>query len=1077
MSRRKDPRKVIIMGAGPCLIGQGREFDYFGYQALDVLKQRGIEIVAVNDDPTSVLTDPGLVPQIYVEPLTMEVIDKIFAIEKPDGLLQVLGNQATLNSVIFCDRDGVFDRYGIEVLGSPAESLVKTEDRELLGATLQSVSVQVPEGRLVATTEESLRVATDLSYPVILRPVFASKGIGGFIAYNTDETREFASRAFKLSPVGEVMVEKALPGWKEIEFEVLRDAYGQSLVLSSFENLDPLGVHSGDSLSICPFQTLKDRIIQDLKNISREIVQALGLIGCVNIQYAIDPELRNPVVIDVSPGLTRDSALLSHVTGLRIGVIATRLALGDRLRDIIGSTEQAPLETFERELGLIALKVPWFPLEMLMDSELVLSASMKSIGDSLSLGSSFNEAFMKGFSRTRAECAPLLHGTDLREAIHHLVTPTPRRMLYIQEAFRQGMEIEELHELTRIDRLYLEHIGELVTHESRIRQTLSQAINQNDERQISSTLSQVKQQGFCDSEIAGLLETSTDTITKTRHRLDIAPHCVPLGMRSKDRQPEHRFFLSYRKKQRAPLKRRRGQTRLLVLGGGFVGPTMDSDVDDSCAAALRALREENHEVILLDNSPEALRSFDGLYDRAYMEELSRETLAHVLSIEKPEGVITQFGGEPSLSYSSFIERAGFKVLGTPTASIQMIRDLDLQTRLLDKLGLPSPLTKLVTHPEEILVKSRTMDFPLTMIGKTGTGTIQARILYDETGLAQFMTSGIHVSPGSPVILKKLSESAIRLEVNALCDGTRVFVGPIIEHIEGAAVNPVDSAWVLPSLTADLETTETIKAHTTRIAQELNVLGLLNVHYFLKDEELGVLEIHPRASHTVCFASRALGIPIAEVAVKLLLGRNLEEFGLDHEIEPSSIAVKEAALPFDRFPGVDPILGPQPKATGQVMGIDETFGAAFAKSQISIGLPLPSEGKAFISVRNRDKRSVIFIAAKLLDLGFSLIATEGTAGVLGRHGLEVDSVYKIAEGRPDVVDLIKNGEINLIINTPRGTRPRKDLMEIRSQAVANRVPCITTVSGASAAVFGIQDLKRAPLQPRCLRSYYATQSAR
>jgi len=1075
MNQRKGPRKAVVIGAGPCLIGQGREFEYFGYQVLAVLKEKGIQIVAVNDDPTSVLTDPDLASQIYVEPLTMEVIDKIFAAEKPDGLLQVLGDQTTLNFAIFCDRDGIFDRYGMQVLGSPPDSLIKTEDRELLGATLRSIPAKMPEGRLVATIEEGLRAARNLTYPVILRPVFASKGIGGFISYNTDETKEFASRALKLSPVGEVMVEKALLGWKEIEFEVLRDTFGQTLALTSFENLDPLGIHTGDSLSVYPFQTVPPRVIQDLKSLSQGIVRALGLIGCVNIQYGFNPELQESVVIDVTPGLTRDSVLLSNATGLRLGIIATRLALGDRLKDLLGSVEQSRLEALERGKGLIAVKVPWFPLEMLLDAELVLSASMKSLGDSLSFGRSFNEALMKGFSPLRIQGSPPLHRTDLREAIHHIASPTPRRILYVQEAFRQGMEVEELYELTRIDRLYLTHIRDLVAHESKIRQTMGQPISRDNEKEISSTLSEAKEHGFYDSDIAGLLKKSTETISRTRHQLGIVPHSQPLGMRSGDKYPRGRTCLTYWGKQTISSKKGRGKTRLLILGGGSIDPTTCCGLDDSCVAALRAVREENHEAILIDNCPEALRSFDGFYDRAYIEQLDKETLAHILSIEEPDGVITQFGGEPSLSHSSFIERAGFRVLGTPVSSIQTVRDLDLQTRLLDRLGLASLLTKLVTNREEILVKSRTMEFPLIVIGKTETGTTRSKILYDEGGVAQFMASGISVSPTNPVILKKFSENAIRLEVNALSDGTRVFMGPIIEHIEGTAVNPVDSAWVLPSLTLDLETTERIKTHTTSMAEELNILGFLNVHYFLKDEELGVLEIHPRASHTVAFASRALGLPLAKVAAKLLLGRKLKEFGLDHEIEPSNTAVKEAALPFDRFPGVDPVLGPQPKSTGQVMGIGETFGAAFAKSQISIGLPLPSRGKVFISVRNRDKRSIIFIAAKLLDLGFSLIATEGTARVLSRHGLEVESVYKIAEGRPDVVDLIKNGEIHLIINTPRGERPRKDLMEIRSQAVASRVPCITTISGASAAVFGIHNLKTTTVQPKGLRDYHSVES--
>lgn len=1075
MSRSKGPRKVIIMGAGPCRIGQGREFDYFAYQVLSVLKEKGIQTVTVNDDPTSVLTDPDLSSRVYIEPLTMEITEKIFAIERPDGLLQVLGDQNTLNLAIFCDRDGIFDRYGIEVFGSPPESLMRAEDRELLRASLKSIPVRMPEGRLVSTVDESLKVARDLTYPVILRPVFALKGIGGFISYNMEETKEFAARAFKLSPVGEVVVEKALLGWKEIEFEVLRDTSGRTLALASFENLDPLGIHTGDSLSVYPFQTVPRRVIQDLKSLSQDIVQALGLVGCVNIQYGFNSDSRESAVIDISPGLTRDSALLSSTTGLRLAEIATRLALGDDLEGLFGPAEQSTLEGLETKGDFLALKVPWFPLEMLYTPSLVLSASMKSVGNSLSIGTSFKEAFMKGSSSVRVQGSSSLYKVDLREAIQHIAIPTPRRILYVQEAFRQGMDIEEVHELTRIDRFYLKHLCELAARESKIGQTLRRSIDQGDEKKISSTLSKAKEQGFYDSDIAALLATSTEVVSQIRHQMGCIPHPRSLDVLARDRHPLSRAFLTYGGEQAASPTKAKGKTRVLILGGGSVHPPLSSEVDDSCAAALRAVREENHEAVLVESCPEALRSFDGLYDRIYVESLNQETLGHILSMEEPDGVITQFGGEASLSQSSFIESAGFRVLGTPVASIQTVRDLDLHARLLDRLGLTSPLTKLVTNPEEVLVKSRTMEFPLIITGQRGPGTIQSKILYDEENLAQFMASGITVSPASPVILKRFSENAIRLEVNALSDGTGVFVGPIIEHMEGTAVNPIDSTWVLPSLTIDSEIMETVRTHTTRMAEELKILGLLNVHYFLKDQELGVLEIQPRASHTLAFASRALGIPLAKVAARLLLGRKLKQFGLDHEIEPSTMAVKQAALAFDRFPGIDPVLGPQPKSTGQVMGISETFGSAFAKSQISVGLPLPSKGKVFISVRNRDKRSIIFIAAKLLDLGFSLIATEGTARVLSRHGLKVESVYKIAEGRPDVVDLIKNGEIHLIINTPRGERPRKDLMEIRSQAVASKVPCITTISGASAAVFGIQDLRSSPLEPRGLQEYYRGES--
>ncbi len=1070
MSQRKKPNKVVLMGAGPCLIGQGREFEYGAYQVLSVLREKGIQPITVNDDPTSILTDSDFVSQNYLEPLTMEVLEQIFAIEKPDGFLQVLGDQNTLNLTIFFERDGIFDRYGVQIFGSPPDSLVKTEDRELFRAALKNIPLRIPDGKLIGTTEESLRAAKELAYPVILKPVFASKGIGGILSYNMEETREFTSRALKMSPVGEVMVEKTLLGWKELEFEVFRDVSGKTLALASFENLDPLGIHTGDSLSVYPIQTIPKKTIQDLKKRSEEIVQALDLIGCVNIQFGFNAELHELVVIDVSPGFTGDAALLSNVTGLRLAELATKLALGDRLDDLFTRAEHLGLKAIEGRADFLALKVPWFPSEVLIDSGPVLGASMKSVGNSLSFGGSFKEAYMKGFSPLRRLGIPFLREADLREEIHHVAVATPRRILYVHEAFRQGMEIEEIHGLTGIDRFYLKEIQELAIQESDIKRTLRRSIERNEKKKVSSTISKARKHGFSDRDIGSLAKMPADTVSRVGNQAGSFTRAKGLDMGRPPEAASSRLFLTYNGKQRPKPPRKAGRMRLLILGGGSFDQTTDA-ADDSCAAALRTVHEENHEAVLLDNCPQALRSCEGLFDRAYGEYLDEEGLAHILSIEEPDGVIAQFGGEHALSHALFIERAGFKVLGTPPDSIRMLRDLDLYPRLLDKLGLTSPSTKIITNRDEILVKSRTMDFPLIITGTTGAGTIHAKILYDEASVVQSMASEFMVSDANPLILRRSFENAIRFEVNALSDGSQVFVGPIIEHIEGIVVNPIDSACVLPSLTIDFEVMEKIRTHTSRIAEELGLVGFLNVHYYLKDEELGVLDIHPRASYTVPFTSRALGIPLARVATKLLLGRKLAEFGLDHEIEPSCIAVKEAALPFDRFPGVDPVLGPQPKSTGQVMAIGETFGSAFAKSQIAVGLPLPSKGKTFISVRNRDKRPIIFIAAKLLDLGFSLIATEGTARVLSRHGLEVESVYKIAEGRPDVVDLIKNGDVQLIINTPRGERPRKDLMEIRSQAVASRVPCITTISGASAAVFAIHDLKGATLQPKSLTAYH------
>jgi carbamoyl-phosphate synthase large subunit len=1075
MNPSKIPRKVVILGSGPCRIGQGREFDLFGYQILSVLKAKGIQTIAVCDDPTSILSDRILASRVYIEPLTMDVIEKILATEKPDGLLQILGDQSTLNLSIFCDRDGVFDRYGIRVFGNPPASLMRTEDRELLRASLKSIPVQVPEGRLVATVEESLRAARDIAYPIILKPLFALKGIGGFVSYNMEETKDFASTAFSFSPVGEIMVEKAYLGWTEITFQVLRDATGNSVALAAFEDLDPLGIHTGDSLSVYPIQTIPRKIIESLKGHAQDITEALGLCGCIGVQYGVNPDSQESIVIDVSPGLTRETALVSHTTGLRLGEIATRLALGERLDDLFEPAHRSKLEGLEAVGNLVALKRPWFPVEMLFEPAQVLGASMKSISSSLHFGRTFPEAFNKAFSSFRAPETSSLQKVNLREAIHHITNPTPMRILYVYKALRQGIEIEEIYELSRIDPFYLEQLNRVIAYESKIRKNLKQSIDQGNEKRISSAFSQAKQQGFSDRDLAALLEMSADAVSRVRHQAHCLPQPESLDVIAGDTQPTSRIWLSYGKNQRVSPKKSKGENRVLILGSGTPVASPNAELDDACAAVLRAVREEGHESILVDNCPQALRSFQGLYDRAYVERVDEETLRHILSIEEPSGVMTQFGGESALSLSSYIESAGFRVLGTPVSSIQTVRDLDLCTRFLDKLGLASPLTKLVTNAEEIVVKSRTMGFPLIASGTLEGETKHAGILYDEQSLTHFMGSGIMVCPTRPLILQKLSENAIRFEVNALSDGTDVFVSPIIEHIEGAAVNPIDSSSVLPSLTTDAHLTERIRSQTTRMVEELKIAGLLNVHYFLREGELGVLEVHPRASHTLAFASRSLGLPLADLAAKLLLGRKLKELGLDGEIEPSSIAVKEAVLPFDRFPGVDPVLGPQPKSTGQVMGIGETFGAAFAKSQISIGLPLPPGGKVFVSVRNRDKRSITLIAAKLLDLGFTLIATEGTARILNRHGLTVEGVYKIAEGRPNIVDLIKNGEIQLIINTPRGERPRRDLMEIRAQAVANRVPCITTISGASAAVFGIRELKGASLQPKSLEAYYGTGS--
>lgn len=1072
MPKRTDLKKILIIGSGPIIIGQGCEFDYSGSQACKALKEEGYDIVLVNSNPATIMTDPGMADKTYIEPLTVEVMEKIIEREQPDALLPTLGGQTGLNLAVFLSRKGILNKYGVEPIGASAEAIARAEDRDLFKKAMEELGIDVPRSAVAFTVEDGLRIASEIGYPVILRPAFCLGGTGSATAYNVEEMEVFIVRALDFSPVGQVLVEQSVLGWKEIEFEVMRDCVDNVIMITSMENVDPMGVHTGDSIVVAPAQSLTAKEYAHLVDLSKKIIRKIDVTGGgSNIQFAVNPDNGNVVIIEVNPRLSRSSALASKATGFPIARVAAKLAVGLTLDEVINQITGRTTSFFEPSVDYCVFKISRFTFEKFPQADPTINTSMKAVGEAMSIGRNFKEALQKGIrSLEIARFGLGADGRDEPESIQNdielikekLRVPNDKRLFFVRYALRMGMSTDEIYELSKIDRWFLDNMREIVELEEKIKKYKI-------DRLPPHLLLLAKRFGFSDRQLAYLLNTDETKVRKIRkkYKVEAAFKLVDTCAAEFDSSRPY-YYSTY---DRLDESRITDKKKILILGGGPNRIGQGIEFDYCCVHAVFALKEMGYETLMINSNPETVSTDYDTADKLYFEPLTLEDVLSIIEKENPEGVIVQFGGQTPLNLAKGLEEAGVNILGTSPESIDRAEDRERFKQLLKKLGLHQADNGTATSYEEAKEITRQIGYPVLVRPSYVLGGRAMEIVYDEQALEGFMLSAVEASPEHPVLIDKFLEDAIEVDVDGVADGEACIICGIMEHIEEAGIHSGDSACAIPPYSLSEGMLEEIKRNTYALAKELNVVGLLNVQYAVKDGTLYVLEVNPRASRTVPFVGKATGVPWAKIAAKVMAGKKLKDLGITKEVEIEHIAVKEAVFPFNRFPEVDPILGPEMKSTGEVMGIDTDFGRAFAKSQIAAGSTLPLSGKVFISVKDKDKRAIIFIAKKLVDLGFKIVATRGTARVLAKNGIEVEPVFKVHEGRPNVVDLIKNNEIDLIINTPTGKRPKTDQVSIRSVAVMHNLPCITTISGAQAAVNGIESLLKAGIGVKSLQEYH------
>jgi carbamoyl-phosphate synthase large subunit len=1073
--KREDLRKILIIGSGPIVIGQACEFDYSGSQACKALKEEGYEVVLINSNPATIMTDPQMADRTYIEPITAEVVEKIIARERPDAILPTLGGQTGLNVAVFLARDGVYDRYGVDMLGASAEAISRAEDRELFKNAMQEIGIRVPDSGLAHSVEEGLAIAERIGLPVILRPAFTLGGTGGATAYNMEELSGYLKYALTVSPIGQVLVEQSVLGWKEIEFEVMRDCVDNVILITSMENVDPMGVHTGDSIVVAPAQTLTAKEYKQYADYCRRIIRKIGITGGgANIQFAGNPDTGEIVIIEVNPRLSRSSALASKATGFPIARVATKLAVGLTLDEVRNDVTGRTSAFHEPTVDYCVFKIARFTFEKFPKADPTVNTSMKSVGEAMSIGRNFKEALQKGVRSLEIQRFGLgFDGKDfnpdkfqdLDEVRQKLRVPNAERLFYIKLALEKGMSLEEIFELSRIDRWFLNNLKEIVEEGN----SLSRFRGVSGLAGIpAESLRRAKANGFSDAQLGVLTGTGEEAVRLRRKELGIEAAFKLVDTCAGEFIAERPYYYStYAGRNEI---KPTANKKIIILGGGPNRIGQGIEFDYCCVHAVFAAKELGYEAIMINSNPETVSTDYDTSDKLYFEPLTREDVLAIVEQEKPEGVIVQLGGQTPLNLAVPLEKAGVRVLGTTPESIDRAEDRKRFQELVDKLGLKQAPNATGTSFDEVRVLARDIGYPVLLRPSYVLGGRAMVIVWDEADLERFMQKAIEASPERPVLIDKFLEEAIEIDVDCVSDGETAVIGGIMEHIEEAGIHSGDSACVMPPYTLGDEILERIKEQTYAMARELKVKGLMNVQYAVKDDVVYTLEVNPRASRTVPFVSKTTGVPLVNIATKVMLGMTLKELNFTQEVEIQHTAVKEAVFPFSRFPGVDAILGPEMRSTGEVMGVDDTFGMAYLKSQQGAGQILPEKGTVFISLRSKDKRPMIFLAKKLVDLGFQLAATKGTAKALARNDIPVTEVFKVSQGRPHVVDMMKNGEIHLIINTPGGKGTQPDGLAIRSNAIALKIPLITTVAGAYAAVNGIEALRKKGIQVKSLQEY-------
>jgi carbamoyl-phosphate synthase large subunit len=1074
MPKRTDIHKILLIGSGPIVIGQACEFDYSGTQACKALREEGYEVVLVNSNPATIMTDPETADRTYIEPLTVDTLERIIQREKPDALLPTVGGQTALNLAVALAESGFLESQNCELIGAKLDAIQMSEDRGLFRDAMKRIGLNTPRSEVVHTVEEAQAIGEELGYNVIVRPAFTLGGSGAGLAFNREEFNDVVNKGLEASPVTEVLVEQSVLGWKEYELEVMRDLNDNVVIICSIENFDAMGVHTGDSITVAPAQTLTDKEYQTLRDASLAIIREIGVdTGGSNIQFAVNPKNGEFIVIEMNPRVSRSSALASKATGFPIAKIAAKLAVGYSLDEIPNDITQKTPASFEPSIDYCVTKIPRWAFEKFPGSDDLLTVQMKSVGETMSIGRTFKESLQKGIRGLETGRAglgadgkdvPLTDGLDNdaeREALLRSIRkPTPGRLTALGQALRAGATVEEIHEATSIDPWFLRNMREIVEEEKALR-----SADKND----PAVMRRAKEMGFSDDQLAYLWDMDSMAVRELRIKLGVVPTYKLVDTCAAEFEAFTPYYYStYGDEDEV---RESDREKIMILGGGPNRIGQGIEFDYCCVHAAFALAEDGYETIMVNSNPETVSTDYDTSDRLYFEPVTLEDVLNIVDREKPTGIIVQFGGQTPLNLAEALEAAGAPVIGTSADSIARAEDRKRFRDLVEKLGLLQPANETATSVEEAVDIADRIGYPVVVRPSFVLGGRAMEIVYARESLERYMKYAVEASPERPILVDKFLEAAVEFDVDALCDGTDVIVAGIMQHIEEAGIHSGDSACVLPPYDMDDAIVEEMKTQTRALALELGVVGLMNIQFAVKGEDIYLIEVNPRASRTVPFVSKAIGLPLAKVAARIMAGKTLKELGITSDPEPKYVSAKEVVLPFIKFPGVDILLGPEMRSTGEVMGISKSMGAAFAKSQLAAGNPMPSEGTVFLSLNDNDQENMGSIGQDLVDLGFKLIATRGTAQRLRDQGIEVDTVFKVNEGRPNIVDQIINGDVHWIINTPLGAVSKYDERAIRRTALECGLPTMTTLAAAKAGIEAVRAMKTESLDVKTLQEHH------
>ena len=1048
MPKRTDIKSILILGAGPIIIGQACEFDYSGAQACKALREEGFKVILVNSNPATIMTDPSMADATYIEPVEWKTVSKIIEKERPDALLPTMGGQTALNCALDLAKHGVLDQYSVEMIGANADAIDKAEDRERFDKAMKAIGLSTPNSGIAHSMEEASQISDRFGFPCIIRPSFTMGGSGGGIAYNREEFETICLRGLDLSPTSELLIDESLIGWKEFEMEVVRDRKDNCIIVCAIENLDPMGIHTGDSITVAPAQTLTDKEYQIMRNASIKVLREIGVeTGGSNVQFAVNPEDGRLIVIEMNPRVSRSSALASKATGFPIARVAAKLAVGYTLNELQNEiTGGATPASFEPSIDYVVTKIPRFAFEKFNQADQTLTTQMKSVGEVMAIGRTFQESMQKALRGLEVGVSgfdPLLDVSDedhSKVLYNQLAEAGPDRIWYLADAFRQSMSLDEIFKITKIDPWFLAQIQDLVAEESALKNT---SLSNVDEK----LLYRLKRKGFSDKRLADILKCSETEVRERRHQFNLHPVYKRVDTCAAEFSTETAYMYStYEEECEAEPSDR---DKILVLGGGPNRIGQGIEFDYCCVHAALAMREDGYETIMVNCNPETVSTDYDTSDRLFFEPVTLEDVLEIVRLEKPVGVIVQFGGQTPLKLARALEAEGVPIIGTTPDAIDRAEDRERFQQMIDKLGLLQPMNATARSADEAEILAKKIGYPLVVRPSYVLGGRAMEIVYKQEELRQYMKTAVQVSDDSPVLLDFFLPNAIEMDVDAISDGDHVVIGAIMQHIEQAGIHSGDSACSLPPYSLSESVQNQMRDICKKMAQELGVRGLMNVQLALQDDKIYVIEVNPRASRTIPFVSKCIGTSLAKIAARCMVGQSLADQGFTKEIIPPYFSVKEAVFPFNKFPGIDPILGPEMKSTGEVMGVGQTFAEAYGKAELGASDEIPVSGSAFLSVRERDKHSVAELAKKLLDLDFRLVATKGTAAIIQQAGLEVELVNKVKEGRPHIVDMIKSDKINLIVNTTEGRQAISDSSTIRSSAEQHRVYYTTTMAGGNA----------------------------